>query len=46
MIIAVGKIEYLSVIGDFLIKKLANNGCKVMFMELPEEIILSLIDGS
>lgn len=46
MIIAVGNIEYLGVIGDFLIRKLANDGYKVMFIELPEEIIVSLIHGS
>ena len=45
MIIAIGKIEYLGIIGDFLIRKLANDGYKVMFIELPEDVILSLING-
>ena len=45
MIIAIGKIEYLGIIGDFLIRKLAGDGYKVMFIELPEDVILSLING-
>ena len=45
MIIAIGKIEYLGIVGDFLIRKLASDGYKLMFIELPEDVILSLIDG-
>ena len=45
MIIAVGEIRYLHTYGDFLIMKLARDGYKVMFIELPKDVILSLING-
>ena len=45
MIIAVGEIRYLHAYGDFLIMKLARDGYKVMFIELPKDVILSLING-
>ncbi len=45
MIIAVGEIRYLHTYGDFLIMKLAEDGHKVMFIELPKDLILSLING-